>query len=195
MTAPPIAPDVDLSALPIFPLLRRRLFRSEFHLKATDAEWRAGLTLWVRSWEQDPTGSLPNDDKQLQQLAGLARQWHKWHRVKAMALHGWYVCDDGRLYHDTVAEVVNTTLQNRGKVAAQSLQSRVRTGREPFLKSMADFDEGKGRESPPKSPPPNGGDLLSKNRGAINPKVLNHFDGCTCANCQRWQAEQKRAVG
>ena len=64
MTAPLVDPDVDLTALPYFPLLRRRLFRSEFHAKATDAEWRAGLTLWVRSFDQQPGGSLPDDDVQ-----------------------------------------------------------------------------------------------------------------------------------
>jgi hypothetical protein len=169
MTAPPVDPATDLTALPWFPILRVRLFRSEFHLKATDGEWRAAVTLWIRSWEQQPTGSLPDDDKQLQRLAGLARQWRKWHNVRAMALHGWFLCDDGRLYHNTIAELVNDTiqrttrggaksLQGRGKVAAKSLHTRGRTGQEPPLESMADFDELKGRESPPKSPPRNGGD-------------------------------------
>lgn len=141
MTAPLVDPDVDLTALPYFPLLRRRLFRSEFHLRATDAEWRAGLTLWVRSFDQQPAGSLPDDDAQLQRLAGLARQHGKWRRVRTMALHGWTLCDDGRLYHATVAEVVNIAISRRN--GAKTNQTRVRTGREPPLKSTTDFDDRK----------------------------------------------------
>ena len=134
MTAPLVDPDIDLTALPYFPLLRRRLFRSEFDAKATDSEWRAGVNLWVRSFDQQPGGSLPDDDAQLQRLAGLARQPGKWRRVRAMALHGWTLCDDGRLYHATVAEVVNFATKQR--------QTRVRTRREPQAKSRADFRQG-----------------------------------------------------
>lgn len=136
MTAPPVDPDVDLTALPYFPLLRRRLFRSEFHLKSTDSEWRAGVTLWVRSFDQQPAGSLPNDDKQLQAIAGLARQTAKWRKVRDMALRGWALYDDGRLYHETVAEVVNFAVDNR-----KPRSKRDRTGREPQAKSTADFCE------------------------------------------------------
>src|SRR5262245_51263144 len=98
MTAPPVEPDLDLSQLPYFPFVHHRLFLSTFHLRATDGEWRAGLTLWARSLDQKPAGSLPNDDAQLCRLAGLANQRKKWRRVKQMALHGWEICDDGRLY-------------------------------------------------------------------------------------------------
>ena len=190
MTAPLIEPDVDLTALPYFPLLRRRLFRSEFHAKATDAEWRAGLTLWVRSFDQMPAGSLPDDDVQLQRLAGLARQHGKWRRVREMALHGWVRCDDGRLYHATIAEVVNDAVSRR---------NRVRTKGESRIKSKADFPDSKGRDSPP-VPPRNGGGLLAWDGVRplgdglplpIDPRRMGHSAPCACANCERWAQWQR----
>jgi hypothetical protein len=196
MAAPLVAADVDLTSLPYFPVLRRRLFRSVFHLKATDSEWRAGVTLWVRSFDQMPAGSLPDDDLQLQRLAGLARQPHKWRRVREMALHGWVRADDGRLYHETVAEVVNDAASRRKRVKPES--NRVRTRREPPLESTTDFDDSMGRDSPPKSPP---GDLLSWNGVRplgdglpmpLDPKKLGHSPPCACANCERWAKWQRR---
>jgi uncharacterized protein YdaU (DUF1376 family) len=202
MTAPPVDPDIDLTTLPWFPVLRGRLFRSTFHLTATDGEWRAGFNLWLRSWDQKPAGSLPDDDHQLRRLAGLAGDRKKWHRVKAMALHGWYLCDDGRLYHATIAEIIKDTIQwtGRGKSGAEAWQKRPRTRREPHLKSTAVFDELKGRDSPPISPPE--GDLLKWDGirpvrlapEPIDPRMLGHSLPCACPNCTRWAELHKRTA-
>jgi Protein of unknown function (DUF1376) len=174
VSAPPVDPDIDLTALPYFPLLRRRLFRSEFNLKATDSEWRAGMTLWVRSFDQMPAGSLPNDETQLQRLAGLARQPRKWRRVKAMALHGWKICDDGRLYHATIAEVVNYAVRSRRQFT-ESAPTRGRTRREPRLKSMADFAGINGKGSAPDGASP--GARSRARRPAPTSAAVNLFLG------------------
>lgn len=113
MTSPPVPPDADVRDFPYFPLFRTRLFASTFHAKANDSEWRAGVTLWLKSWDQSPAGSLPNDDVELCRLAELGRDLKTWRRLKLMALHGWEVCDDGRLYHHIVATIVNNALQSR----------------------------------------------------------------------------------
>lgn len=97
--APPIPPDVDLRGLEYMPLFGGHLFGSDFHACATDAEWRAGLTLWWAAWNQVPAGSLPNDDIVLCRLAELGRNLREWRRVKSRALHGFSECSDGRLYH------------------------------------------------------------------------------------------------
>ncbi|MBN8957644.1 MAG: hypothetical protein J0H17_13905 [Rhizobiales bacterium] len=83
-----------------------RLFASEFHAMASDAEWRAGFTLWLKSWQQVPAGSLASDDVALARIAEFGRDMKQWHKVKAVALHGWEECSDGRLYHHVVAEKV-----------------------------------------------------------------------------------------
>jgi hypothetical protein len=107
MTAPLVPPDVDLRDFPFVPLYRQRLVASRFHHLASDAEWRAGVMLWLASWDQQPAGSLPNDDRELCQLAGLGRDTRQWKKVKKWGLYNWQLCDDGRFYHPVVAEVVN----------------------------------------------------------------------------------------
>lgn len=124
MTEPLVPPDADLRGFPYFPLYRARLFASTFHVKANDGEWRAGVTLWLKSWDQVPAGSLPNDDAELCHLADLGRDLKRWRKLKAMALHGWKLGDDGRLYHHTVAEYVNAAL-----VSKQSKQDRTAAAR------------------------------------------------------------------
>lgn len=127
MAAPLVDPAADLSDVPYFPLLRARLFCSIFHAQASDSEWRAGVTLWVKSWDQHPSGSLPNNDPELCRLAELGRDYRKWRKLKPMALHGWELADDGRLYHRVVAEVVNYAWEN--KLSRQLRTSAAREAR------------------------------------------------------------------
>lgn len=99
----PLVPeDVDLTGYPFTPLFRARLFGSRFNAKATDSEWRAGVTLWLKSWDQFPAGTLPDDDDELAYLAAVPLD--RWKAIKGMAMHGWVLCQDGRLHHAVVAE-------------------------------------------------------------------------------------------
>lgn len=103
---PPVPEEADLKDFGFTPIFRARLFGSAFHARSTDAEWRAGVTLWLKSWDQVPAGSLPDDDIDLCRLAELGRDLKTWRKVKAGAMRGWKKCSDGRLYHAVVAEVV-----------------------------------------------------------------------------------------
>ena len=110
----PLVPaDADLKDFAFTPIYRARLFGSAFHAKASDAEWRAGVTLWLKSQDQKPAGSLPADDVELCRLAELGRDMKTWKKIKAMALHGWFECSDGRLYNQVVAEIVNEQWHGR----------------------------------------------------------------------------------
>jgi hypothetical protein len=103
----PLVPaDVDLRDFPFTPMFRSRLFGSSFHARVSDAGWRAGVTLWLKSWDQVPAGTLPDDDIDLCRLAELGRDVKSWRKVKAEALWGWMKCRDGRLHHHVVAEGV-----------------------------------------------------------------------------------------
>lgn len=119
LPSPPIPPDCDLRALPFTPIFRARLFGSAFHARATDAEWRAGFTLWLKSWDQYPGGSLPDDDIELCRLAELGRDQRTWKKVRAVALHGWTKCSDGRLYHPVVTEGVLEAWGRRASAIAK----------------------------------------------------------------------------
>jgi hypothetical protein len=101
---PLVSPHVDLRDFPYMPMEVERLFGSEFHAQTSDAEWRAGVTLCLKSFHQVPAASLPDDDVALARLAELGRDVRSWRRVKSGALRGWVRCRDGRLYHRVVAE-------------------------------------------------------------------------------------------
>lgn len=104
MTSPLTPPDLDLRDFPYLPIDIGRLFGSQFHAIASDAEWRAGLILWLKSYHQVPAASLPDDDVALARLAEFGRDVRGWKKVRNVALRGWVLCDDGRLYHPVVAE-------------------------------------------------------------------------------------------
>ena len=101
----PLVPaDVDLRDFAYMPMDIVRLFGSDFHARSSDAEWRAGVTLWLRSYHQVPAGSLPDDEVALARLAELGRDIKSWRKIASGALRGWTKCSDKRLYHRTVSE-------------------------------------------------------------------------------------------
>lgn len=125
MPAPLVPADADLRDFAYTPIYRARLFGSAFHARASDAEWRAGVTLWLKSWDQTPPGSLPDDDIELCRLAELARDLKTWKRLRAGALHGWIKCSDGRLYHKVVAEVVNESIKRKKAQRDKTVRARI----------------------------------------------------------------------
>ena len=94
--------------------------------EVSDAGWRAGFTLWLRTWEQVPAGSLPDNEIALCRLAELGRDLKAWRKIANEALHGWFKCSDGLLYHKTVAEGVleawgkRTKAKVKGKAGADA---------------------------------------------------------------------------
>lgn len=114
-----------LQDFPHTPIYRARLFGSSFHARTTDGEWRAGVTLWLKSWDQVPAGSLPDDDIELCRLAELARDMKTWKKVKDGALRGWLKCSDGRLYHPVVAEGVHNALDAKAAQRDKTLKARI----------------------------------------------------------------------
>ena len=133
---PMTPPESDLRGMPYMPLDVVRLFDSDFYALSSGDEFKAGLTLWGKAFMQTPAGSLPNDDRLLAHLSGAGMPL--WKRVKAMALRGWVLCSDGRLYHRTVAEKVQEAwrcrLERRARTEAARaarLASRAASNTEP----------------------------------------------------------------
>jgi len=123
--SPPVPLNADLTNFPFTPIYRARLFGSAFHARVSDSEWRAGVTLWLKSQDQRPAGSLPDDDVELCRLAELGRDMKTWKRVRTGALHGWYRCNDGRLYHNTVAETVMSQWGGKTEQRQRTLKGRI----------------------------------------------------------------------
>ena len=133
----PMTPsDCRLHDFHYMPILIARLFGSEFHARANDSEWRAGVTLWLKSWHQSPAASLPDDDLLLARLAEFGRDVDSWMKVKEMALYGWVKADDGRLYHPVISELAmdaweqKTKRKNRTADARAALEEKRRKERE-----------------------------------------------------------------
>jgi hypothetical protein len=80
-----------------------RLLASELVAIATPEECWAALMLWCRAWKQIPGGSLPNDERALAGFSGAGRRWKK---VRDMAMRGFVLCADGRLYHRFLCDEV-----------------------------------------------------------------------------------------
>lgn len=138
---PPLTPeDCDLRDFPFLPLDIQRLFNSEFHARANDSEWRAGLTLWLKSFHQVPCGSIPNDDVSLTRLAELGRDFKTWKKVKTVALHGWVKCSDGRLYHPVVAEKASDAWAGKRGQRARTSKARLQAMLTRLSKAGDAFD-------------------------------------------------------
>lgn len=111
MTAPLTPPGCDLRGLPFMPLECARLLDSDLFALTTGDEFKAALALWCKSWTQVPAASMPNDERLLAKAAGVSLA--EWRTVSEMALKGWTLCDDGRLYHPVVAEKALTAWVER----------------------------------------------------------------------------------
>jgi hypothetical protein len=104
MTAPLTPPDCDLQDFPFMPLHVARLRDSDLAAEEhPEACWYA-VMLWSASWHQLPAGSLPDNETVLARLCGLGRDLKTFRKHRDGAMRGFVLCDDGRLYHPTVAE-------------------------------------------------------------------------------------------
>lgn len=135
---PLVEAEVTLRGLPWMRLDTSRLMDSDLFALSTGDEFKAAVALWCKAWTQQPAGSLPTDDRLLAHLSGAGARWKK---VKTMALRGWVLCDDGRLYHAVVAEQVLAAWEERQeyreKIDGQNV--RQRNLREERATLMADL--------------------------------------------------------
>lgn len=124
---PLVPPEVDLTGYGWMPFHGHRLFGSEFNAIASDAEWRAGVTLWWAAWNQVPAASLPDDDVALARLADLGRDVRGWRKLRKNALHGFVKCSDGRLYHRALSRLALEAWDRR--VRERDRKAKWRKGR------------------------------------------------------------------
>jgi hypothetical protein len=197
VTAPLVPPDVVIPRLPWVPVYADRLWDSNFFAVATDAEFKAAFCLWLKSWNQTPPGSLPNDDRLLCRLAELNGNLAKWGKVKRLALRNWILCEDERLYHPVVAELVIDAANQLNKKKARTEAARAarlsnRDSNRPKNALSGTHSTGQYR-NPPQSPPSGGLKNGAAGSAPMSPKRMGHFNGCTCPNCARWAEQQRTA--
>lgn len=127
MTEPLTTLEHDVSGMDGFMLDTDKLMASELWALSTGEEFKAAIGLWCRAWKQKPAGSLPNDSKVLAAFSGAGPRWAK---VKDVALRGFILCSDGRLYHKTLCEDVHRAAaskalrQDRTRAATQARKQK-----------------------------------------------------------------------
>lgn len=73
------------------------------------------LLMWYVAWKQVPCGSMPADEPTIRAKCKVPAKL--WASVRPVMLRGWWLADDGRMYHDTLVERVNEMLEYRRKTA------------------------------------------------------------------------------
>lgn len=99
---PPVPPECNLRGLPWLPVETDRLMNSDLWALSTPEEFKVAFRMWMKAWQQVPAASLPDDDRILAELSG--RDLRAWKRLRPMALRGFLLATDGRLYHLVIAE-------------------------------------------------------------------------------------------
>lgn len=82
------------------------------------------LMLWMVAWEQTPCGSMPNDDVLIAARLGLTPKVFA--KQRAVLMRGWWLAEDGRLYHPVIAERVAEMVDYREKAATRKADYRAR---------------------------------------------------------------------
>ncbi|MEK7916622.1 hypothetical protein AAB988_29540 [Burkholderia contaminans] len=98
------------------------------------------LMLWMTAWEQAPCGSLPDDDELI--AARIGMDLEHFQSVKKRLLRGWWVADDGRLYHNTMVERVQEMLATRDKERNRKSEWRDRKKAEKQSEEVPDMSHG-----------------------------------------------------
>ncbi len=77
------------------------------------------LMTWYTAWKQKPCGSMPADPELFAAAIGATEATFAKHRK--VLLRGWWLADDGRLYHDTLVQrVLEMLKQRRGDADRQA---------------------------------------------------------------------------
>jgi hypothetical protein len=117
LSVPLVPADTDIRGLDGFMLDVQRLLGSELWALSTGDEFKAAVGLWSRAWTQQPPGSLPNDERVLASFSGAGDNWPN---VRAMALRGFVLCRDGKLYHPVLCEDALRAAQKKAEFRART---------------------------------------------------------------------------
>lgn len=136
----PLTPaDCDLTGYRWMPLDVERVIDSDTFGLSTGDEFKTAFRLWAKSWKQVPAASLPNDERLLAHLAGI--DVSVWRKRRDVALRGWILCSDGRLYHPVIAEKAIESMgkreqHNEREENKQTRQERYRERRKALFEAL-----------------------------------------------------------
>ena len=123
MTSPAPYPADTQSKGWRFEVNTEQIKKSDTWLRARTGYVRAHLLLlWTEAWEQSPCGSLPDDDELISLMLDMAPD--DFAKNKAVLMRGWWLAEDGRLYHDTIVARVLDMIDKRMSNAERARRSR-----------------------------------------------------------------------
>lgn len=82
--------------------------------------------LWTTAWQQTPCGSLPADDELIIVRLGIEPELFNQHKEHLM--RGWWKASDGRLYHQTITQLVLQMLEKKESERTRKAAYRTRVG-------------------------------------------------------------------
>lgn len=102
------------------------------------------LMMWMTAWTQAPCGSLPNDADIIRAKCKIPAAM--WADLMPILMRGWWLAEDGRLYHDTIVMRVDEMLAHKSKEKTRKAAYRARlSAGSPQLSRGT--DEGRTEES------------------------------------------------
>lgn len=139
----PLVPaEVDLRGYDFMPFFGDALDRSDFNKTPNDTAWRFGVMLWWEAWaKQVPAASLPDDDASLTRACGLGRDIETFRKIRAEALHGFVLCNDGRLYHKFLAGHAIEAYEGRVKQRVKTAAARIASLKKRVTESVTDAEK------------------------------------------------------
>lgn len=82
------------------------------------------LMMWTTAWQQVPCGAMPADRSLVR--AKLKIPPKLWEPMAEVVLRGWWLADDGRLYHDTIVSRVLAMLGAKEEARQRKADYRAR---------------------------------------------------------------------
>lgn len=83
------------------------------------------LMCWLAAWTQVPCGSMPADENLFRLKCKLTPD--AWASMRDVLLRGWWLADDGRLYHDVLVQRAVEMMQKRRKESDRKALARAKT--------------------------------------------------------------------
>lgn len=134
LAPPPYGPEVDLRGQKSI-RLPAEMFGWRMLSMFSACEAGAMFRMMARSLLEVPTGSLPNDENFLIDVAGFRDQLSAWPSVKAKVMMAWLACSDGRIYQLDLVESLKSTARQVSGIS-KNKATRFKPGHPGFPKSQ-----------------------------------------------------------
>lgn len=97
------------------------------------------LMMWLMAWAQVPCGSMPNDESVIRAKCRIPQKM--WASLSPILMRGWWLAEDGRLYHDTIIDRVLEMLECRRKNAARVATHAAKKKQSPIANALVDGEQ------------------------------------------------------